>query len=89
MHQVLGHFTFAGAALTPNHWVARGLQAAARGDLGRSLWVPRPWSGATACSRYLLAAFAAPHGSTGAASTAWPPAARCGGATAAAGWTPC
>ena len=42
LHQVLGHFTFSGAVLTPDHWAARGLEAAARGDVGSSLGAPRP-----------------------------------------------
>jgi ABC-2 type transport system permease protein len=58
LHQVLGRFTFSGAALTPTHWAARGLQAAARGDVGRSLWLlALVWS--NGLFGYLVAAFTA------------------------------
>ena len=58
VHQVLGHFTFSGAVLTPSHWAARGLEAAARGDLARSLGnLALVWS--NGLFGYLIAAFAA------------------------------
>ena len=37
VHRLLSRFTFAGAAVTPSHWAARGSQAASRGDLGGAL----------------------------------------------------
>jgi ABC-2 type transport system permease protein len=58
VHHLLAHFTFAGAALTPSHWAARGLQAAARGEAGRSLFqLALLWS--NGLFAYLIAAFAA------------------------------
>jgi ABC-2 type transport system permease protein len=58
VHQVLGRFTFSGAALTPSNWAARGLQAAARGDVGRSLYLlALVWS--NGLFGYLIAAFTA------------------------------
>ena len=42
--------------LTPDHWAARGLEAAARGDVGRSLWLlALVWS--NGLFGYLIAAF--------------------------------
>ena len=58
VHHLLAHFTFAGAALTPSHWAARGLQAAARGEAGRSLYqLALVWS--NGLFAYLIAAFTA------------------------------
>jgi ABC-2 type transport system permease protein len=58
VHRLLGRFTFAGAALTPSHWAARGLQAAARGEAGRSLFqLALVWS--NGLFAYLIAAFTA------------------------------
>ena len=58
VHQVLDHFTFSGAVLTPDHWAAHGLEAAARGDVNRSLWLlALVWS--NGLFGYLIAAFVA------------------------------
>jgi ABC-2 type transport system permease protein len=58
VHHFLSHFTFSGAALTPSHWAARGLQAAARGEAGRSLFqLALLWS--NGLFAYLIAAFTA------------------------------
>lgn len=58
VHQLLGHFTFGGMALTPPHWAARGIQAAARGEVGRSLFqLALVWS--NGLFGYLVAAFTA------------------------------
>jgi ABC-2 type transport system permease protein len=58
VHHFLSHFTFSGAALTPSHWAARGLQAATRGEAGRSLFqLALVWS--NGLFAYLIAAYAA------------------------------
>ncbi len=58
VHRLLSRFTFAGAALVPSHWAARGLQAAARGEASRSLsLLAQVWS--NGLFAYLIAAFAA------------------------------
>jgi ABC-2 type transport system permease protein len=58
VHQLLGHFSVAGAALGPSHWAARGLWAAARGDVSQSLYrLALVWS--NGLFSYLIAAFAA------------------------------
>ena len=58
VHQLLGHFTFNGAALTPPHWAASGIQAAARGEIVPSLrQLALVWS--NGLFGYLVAAFAA------------------------------
>jgi ABC-2 type transport system permease protein len=58
VHRLLGRFTLAGAALTPSHWASSGLEAAARGEAGRSLFqLGLVWS--NGLFAYLVAAFTA------------------------------
>ena len=58
VHQLLARFTFSGAALTPSHWAARGLESAARGEVGLSLFqLALVWS--NGLFAYVVAAFLA------------------------------
>jgi ABC-2 type transport system permease protein len=55
---LLGQLTFARAAWVPSHWMTRGLQSAARGDLAGTLYpLALVWSNGLAL--YVLAAFVA------------------------------
>jgi ABC-2 type transport system permease protein len=60
LHQLMGWFTFAQGLLMPNHWMTGGLQSAARGYYGKSLYyLGLIWSWGLAF--YLLAAWTAKH----------------------------
>ena len=83
----LSHFTFSGAVADAEPLGGAGLQAAARGDVGRSLVLPRPGLEQRPF-RYLIAALAA---RTAVSPGLQPPGDRrlgCGDATAERGWTP-
>ena len=69
----------------PSHWMTRGLQAAARGDLAEAVY-PLTLLWANGLMLYLVAAWRR-RGCTAAGTTASRPAATCAAATAAAGWT--
>jgi ABC-2 type transport system permease protein len=57
LQRLLGHLTFAGGPLVPSHWMAQGLESAARGDL-RGTWYPLALVWSNGLFLYLLAAWA-------------------------------
>jgi ABC-2 type transport system permease protein len=60
LHQLMGWFAFAQGPLMPNHWMTAGLQAAARGQVGKAgYYLALVWSNGLAV--YLLAVWAARH----------------------------
>jgi ABC-2 type transport system permease protein len=58
LQRLLGHLTFAGSPVVPSHWMARGIEAAARGELAGT-WYPLVLVWSNGLFLYLIAAWAA------------------------------
>jgi ABC-2 type transport system permease protein len=60
LQQLLGNLAFAQGPLVPSHWMSRGLEAAARGDVGGALYpLALVWSNGLFI--YLIASWASAH----------------------------
>jgi ABC-2 type transport system permease protein len=57
LQKLLGHLTFAGGPLVPSHWMAHGIESAARGDLAGA-WYPLALVWSNGLFLYLIAAWA-------------------------------